>query len=401
MANYTFDFLNYGVNLLTNDIKILLVNNYIIDISNHHYLDDIQSFEIVNAYNYTTSGQLLLNTGIYNDVVNSRYVFSASNVEWTTSRITSDGAIIYSDTGISSASPLICYLDFQSERVTNNTPFIINWNEYHGIFYNTNPFTSGTSTSGVTISNLFEVRTAMFSDYGANYYSMGNDTHMPNGYVTKCSSNYDNVRKVYGNMMTEMINQHGVCMKYYITTWNTNYDKIFGEDNDRRFERVFDVMSYYQLPKEEKLWTKFGIEGLDSFSMYISKLHFKQASTFGNRYVPGNIGINTYNNYIPKIGDIIMSDYTNYIYEVTEVKEEATMFLMSKQYVWELIVKTYKDEGIALSATTSASMSNIANYTDRDLDIFDVKTQVDTLKTDIKYVPKITESNSNDPFADW
>lgn len=249
------------------------------------------------------------------------------------------------------------------------------------------------------VSNLIKATARMFSDF-ADGFSMGNATNMPNGFLTKCSPAYNNERRLYDNLATEFINQHGVCLSYYITSWDVTYDSIVGEDNNRFFERTFDFMGYYTLPREDKIWTKFGIEGMDSFSIFVSKLHFKDASTFGNNQVQGNIGVNTYENYIPKIGDVIISKYNHFIYKVVEVKEETNMFLMSKQHMWELIVKQFKDEHIGVTLETSASMGDIIDYTNKTNDIFNISGEVESKNDQIKYNPSQNEQQVN-PFGDW
>jgi hypothetical protein len=156
-------------------------------------------------------------------------------------------------------------------------------------------------------------------------------------------------------------------------------------------------MSYFTLPREEKLWNKFGIAGMDQFSMYASKRHFKTAST----YDFDQISANTYPAYIPQIGDIVMSDYAKYIYEIVEVKEEIGMYLLSKQHVWELIVKPFKDEHISVPADVSATMPEMTKYANKSTDIYDTRTTVDTRKTSVVYQPKSNEKPSGNPFGSW
>jgi len=246
-----------------------------------------------------------------------------------------------------------------------------------------------------------EAFTPMFHDYKGQNYSMGTGTNLRHGYITKCSPTYNNERRLFDYFLVESYNHHGVCMTYYIASYNKNYDKIWGEDNYRFFERKFNFMAFYSLPREEKMWSKFGIPGMDRFSIFSSKLHFRDASTFGFNSVKGNIGQGTYPTYIPKMGDIIRSKYNNYLYEIVELKEEIGMYLLSKQHVWEFIVAPYKDEHISLSATTSTSMNEISAYTNKSSDIFNISSVIDTKKVPVKYVPKSGEHPNNDPFANW
>lgn len=233
-------------------------------------------------------------------------------------------------------------------------------------------------------SSELTVKVGLFGDYSEVSY-------MPNGWMNKCSSNYNNERRLHDSVATEAINKHGVCMSYYVTTYDVGYDRIFGEDNNRRFVRKFPFMTYYTLPKEDKLWSKFGIEGMDSFSMYATKLHFKEASRYDN---DGNV---VYASYRPKQGDIIMSEYNTYIYEVVEVKEEAVLFELSKGHYWELIVRPYRDEHMTLSSETSGTY--IKDYVSKE-DIFNVAQYVTSAASAIKYSPSSTDQNV-DPFGKW
>jgi len=94
-----------------------------------------------------------------------------------------------------------------------------------------------------------------------------------------------------------------------------------------------------------------------------------------------------------------MANYNKYIYEVVEVKDEEMMFLQSKQHVWELLVRTFKDEHIETTNLTSASP--ISTATNQSNDVFDIKTVIDAKKSDVNYTPKANEESSDDPFGSW
>lgn len=240
-------------------------------------------------------------------------------------------------------------------------------------------------------STVPQIRNSQFDDYMSGYQTMGN------GWFTKCQTSYNNERKFFDTLVTEVYNKHGVCMNFYVTSFDLTYDKIWGEDNDRKFVRRFPIMAYFTMPKEEKLWSKFGIEGMDTFSMYISKSHFRDAST----YDPAVDQMNIYEYYTPKVGDIIMSEYNEYIYEITEVKEEAGMYIQSKQHLWEFVVRPFKDRNIELSATTSATMGSIQDYVAGHDDVFNVRDVVNQKTSAVVYQDKPNEIPPKDPFAIW
>ena len=92
-----------------------------------------------------------------------------------------------------------------------------------------------------------------------------------NPYFDVSSPAYNNDKNLMAVVVNEAINKFGVCMEYYIITYNTNYDRIWGEDNNRCYIRSFEFMAKYDLPREDKIWTKFGIEGTDELTLWISK----------------------------------------------------------------------------------------------------------------------------------
>ena len=198
-----------------------------------------------------------------------------------------------------------------------------------------------------------------------------------------CSDQYDNDRDLAAILNMEKWNMFGVKIIFYKTTYDVNKDKVWGEDTDRYITDEWNVMSYFQLPKENKVWSKFGIEGVNDFSIFISKLHFRDETE----------------NYIPRIGDLILTPYNNKLYEIAEVKEEAPMFMLSKQYAWELIVKKAKVEQ-ELSVSPSLSASPIADFYNVE-DIFNIRNDVDVEKEDIVYKPEPGEKPQNNPFGTW
>ena len=223
---------------------------------------------------------------------------------------------------------------------------------------------------------------------------MGNFDHMNingSGFFDFDSPDYDKEKNLVSVIINEAYNKFGVCMDYYITSYDIKYDRIFGEDNNRRYIRSFPVNVFYKLPNEEKTWSKFGIEGTDDITLWISKQHFEYSS------IDTKTGIS----YVrPQIGDIIRSQYNNYYYEITEVSEDTGMFFQSKQYIWELNIRPMKDEFISVTdETETAGISDVTNLND----IFDIGTDTDIEidKDKTKYTPDTGEKPQEDPFGNW
>jgi hypothetical protein len=214
-------------------------------------------------------------------------------------------------------------------------------------------------------------------------YNYVNYNPLPDYSNNLCSSAYNNDRELAAMVNMEAWNMYGVKIIYYKTTYDTNYDRVWGEDGDRHVVQEWNVMAYFQLPRENKVWSKFGIEGINDFSMFISKEHYRFKT----------------DDYIPKIGDLVLALSDNKMYEVTEVKEEAPMFMLSKQYSWELICRKMKvEKEITISPALSASpISKYYNVKD----IFDIRTNIDIEKEPIIYEPIKGEKPVNDPFGKW
>jgi len=215
----------------------------------------------------------------------------------------------------------------------------------------------------------------------------------PTGLMNQYNQAYDSNRDLIAIMMTEQYNHAGVKSEFYITTFDTSYDERFGDDDDRRIIRKFELMVWFQLPKEDKTWSMFGIEGLDNFTMYCSKLHFDEASTCDATGNP-----QTHEMHVPQIGDIIKVAFNNFIYEIVDVKEEDLMSYQSKRYAWSFTVKPFVNEkqGVEdLPEDDEVRRAVEAN------DIFDVADVVRVASSKINYEPSSQGDVEQDPFGYW
>lgn len=89
------------------------------------------------------------------------------------------------------------------------------------------------------------------------------------------SSAYNNERNLYDLLLTEAYNLHGVCSRWYPISVDTDYDRIFGEDNNRTILNSFPIMAYFDLPRETKQFSTQGQLWIDKFHIFISKKHFE------------------------------------------------------------------------------------------------------------------------------
>jgi len=233
------------------------------------------------------------------------------------------------------------------------------------------------------------------------------DSPFKNFFQHQASSCYNNEKLLYSKLVGEALLQNGVKTDYYITDYNTSRDQIYGEDTDRTILRKFPVILYYMLPKQDQLFSKFGIEDLDNFKMWVAKDTFAMSSTLQADDATYNFTRGSFPQYVPKVGDLVRSKASSnqVIYEILNVKDspQDNQFLQSKN-VWEFQVRVYRDLHLNLSPTTSATMTSISAFTDQD-DYIDINDVIDTEKTDIIITSADDIVNGddipNDPFGGW
>jgi hypothetical protein len=205
----------------------------------------------------------------------------------------------------------------------------------------------------------------------------------------------------------EAFNLNGMPCTYHVITFDTQYDPLFGEDNNKRVERAFPVMLYCpETPENNRIWTVFGPEGVNDLIFYVNKEHFEETSQCGmptdypdgssdhamyptdwtrnhqpamqqsgTKISAGTMDADRFSDtfdigrplksYIPKVGDVFVLEYDQKsVYEVKRVREEEEMFLQHK-HCWVLeTTKTYINEHIDLNKTGAQP----TNYVDPELE---------------------------------
>lgn len=215
-----------------------------------------------------------------------------------------------------------------------------------------------------------------------------------NTYFNHFNSNYNNERLLYELVLTEGYNKHGVCCSYYTISYNTKYDKVFGEDNNRRVERKFKFMAYFDLPYETKTFTNMGIGWSDIFHVFVSMKHFRTASTLDY-----TTNTSAYPSYLPKVGDILLTEYNNVFYEIISVKSQAEQFLQF-QHSWDFVVRVIRDTSLSFDPSTSATTQDLSEYMNTT-DLFDIGPFINENKGPVLYEPSVIECGPKDPFNGW
>ena len=118
--------LNKEVDWDTDTIKVALTtSSYTPNQDTHDYYNDVTNE--VSGTGYTAGGATLASkTNTYDSGTNV-ITLDAADVTWSSSTITARYAVIYADTGTSSTSPLIGYVDFGSDQSSSAGNFTITW----------------------------------------------------------------------------------------------------------------------------------------------------------------------------------------------------------------------------------------------------------------------------------
>lgn len=124
------------IDLDTDAIKVSLhTSTYSPDIDGHTFFSDLDN-ELGASGGYTAGGETLASKTVSADDTNDRGVFDAADLTWNA--LTPSAAyrygVVYKDTGVSSTSPLIAYLDFGANQDPAGSDFTIQWHT-DGILY--------------------------------------------------------------------------------------------------------------------------------------------------------------------------------------------------------------------------------------------------------------------------
>lgn len=111
---------------------LLTTSSYTPDVDTHDFLNDITN-EVANGSGYTTGGVSLANKTVTYVSASNKVVLDADDASWTLSGSkTARYGVVYKDTGVSSTSPLIGYVDFGADQTSSGT-FKITWDATDGV----------------------------------------------------------------------------------------------------------------------------------------------------------------------------------------------------------------------------------------------------------------------------
>lgn len=171
-------------------------------------------------------------------------------------------------------------------------------------------------------------------------------------YDTGCdASSASNISDSENNLATgvtiEGLDLFGIQCVYYPVSHNIAYDVHFGEDQLEYILRAFNFRGYVQaMPTNVRTYQIEGIWGEDLVTMYVANTAFRYFSTYGgaDRNTP-----ETYDQIIPRIGDIIYIVPNKQFYEIRNVNYYTESFGL-KSHTYTITLRQYKDTKYTISA---------------------------------------------------
>ena len=217
-------------------------------------------------------------------------------------------------------------------------------------------------------------------------WDVGAGHGVPNNHLHKGQADYNCERALYDHLNSEFINVNGMVGEYYVTTYDKSYNKIYGEDNNRRYIRKFDFMFFTdEMYEADYNNAASGFWNLDSNTLDVAKVGFLECSTTGSKgdkeYIDLQEGHTisenfTFEEYQPKVGDYIKVKSMGLFYEITFVKNRYTS--LQGTSFWQLTLVPMKEENSAKvsdelgMAEQMASIHDLAEQRKKDMALFDM-----------------------------
>jgi hypothetical protein len=241
---------------------------------------------------------------------------------------------------------------------------------------------------------------------------------------TDKESCYANEAAFLASLTSEAYNMYGFEVDYYIKQISTKRDRLLGEDPLENIVRRFKLSVYTDsIPNLQKQYQIQGMLYDEVFEIQATIAHFREASQYD--YERTEI---KYEEYKPKIGDIIYFQYNDKYYEVINVKEfkDGTAFLGTPitytftLRIWknnheDVDVMNQNDDNMPIEDFTALAESfDIENKTSEVASSGDILAVNDYVKGEDpglqRYVPKDEppeickqkrKSDPFDPFDGW
>jgi hypothetical protein len=244
-------------------------------------------------------------------------------------------------------------------------------------------------------------------------WNTGPGTGLPNNWLHKGQAYYNNERKLYDQLNTEFVNLNGMVGEYFVTTYDKDYDRIYGEDNNRRYVRKFDFMFFSdEMFEPDYTNNMYGLYADNTYTIDVAKNHFLEASRYGsdpNKQQEDELSEGfTYSEeynfepYQPHVGDFIKIKSVGLYYEVNNVKNRYTSLQGTSFWSLTLIPMKENQESevsneLGMGDQMMQDIGQLGTQRKEDLDLFDM-TDVVKYDLDKNHYKENPNTQSDDQF---
>lgn len=219
----------------------------------------------------------------------------------------------------------------------------------------------------------------------------GYDWNKPH-YFDPSSECYSAEAALMSSLTSEAYNKFGFTVEYYVKQISTKRDKIYGEDALENIVRRFKLNVYTDsIPQMEKHYMLQGMTYADIVHLQCTVQHFKEASV--RSFITNEVA---YDEYYPRIGDLMYFGWNKTFYEVINVKtfSDGSSFLTTP-ITFEFIVKVWKPshEDVDVMDKNPDEMSEVSRLASLG-EAFDI--EVDGQK---QYVADHVDTEKKVPFS--
>lgn len=201
-------------------------------------------------------------------------------------------------------------------------------------------------------------------------------------YFDSTSDCYKSETALLSSLTSEAYNTYGLKVQYFVKNVNIKRDQLFCEDPLENIVRRFELQIYAEsIPNLQRQYDLQGMHFTEIITCQCTILHFNEASRID--FETGNA---TYEEYVPKIGDIMYMYYSGLYYEVINVKPfaDGTTFL-GKPITYTFSLRQWRNnhEFIDADNVNQDNMDDLRSYAELG-ETFNLNTDTEThIKTSV------------------
>lgn len=140
----------------------------------------------------------------------------------------------------------------------------------------------------------------------------------------------------FDNLVCERTDIGGFSIEYYVKLNIGDSDYLYGEDTTEEFSDAYYSKLIYDPTEEPDILNVFGISSDDTLK------YAQMPKTIFTRDIEDEYKVDYgASSLIPKVGDVLRTQWNNKIYQIVEVSTETNIFQGIK-LIWDFILKPYK-----------------------------------------------------------